>query len=109
MVEHRRYKRAPVDLALEFVHPTTQERTVGRATDMSIGGMFVQTTNPAAFGLQVTLTVTFPEERRPIELPAIVRWTRPGQGMGVQFGLLGARETHAIMEATHHATKVTGV
>jgi hypothetical protein len=30
-------------------------------------------------------------------LPGIVRWTKQ-DGMGVQFRLLGARETHAITE-----------
>jgi type IV pilus assembly protein PilZ len=30
-------------------------------------------------------------------LPAVVRWTSK-DGMGVQFGLLGARETHEITE-----------
>jgi type IV pilus assembly protein PilZ len=30
-------------------------------------------------------------------LPGIVRWVKPGS-MGVQFGLLGARETYAITE-----------
>ena len=36
-------------------------------------------------------------------LPAIVRWTSP-VGMGVQFGLLGVRETHAITEIVRAAT-----
>ena len=30
-------------------------------------------------------------------LPGVVRWLKPG-GFGVQFGLLGARDTHAISE-----------
>ncbi len=103
MVENRRYKRTPIDLPIEFDHPGTGERTLGRATDLSVGGMFVQTQNPALFGSHIVLIVMFPGERRPIELPAIVRWMRPSHGMGLQFGLLGARETHAIMEATHAA------
>jgi type IV pilus assembly protein PilZ len=32
-----------------------------------------------------------------LRLPAIVRWTKP-DGFGVQFGSLGARETHAISQ-----------
>jgi type IV pilus assembly protein PilZ len=32
-----------------------------------------------------------------LRLPGIVRWAKP-DGFGVQFGSLGARETHAISE-----------
>jgi type IV pilus assembly protein PilZ len=102
-MEHRRYQRTPIDLPLEFTHSESKERTPGRATDLAVGGMFVQTSNPATFGAEIVLFVMFPGERRTLELPAVVRWTRPGQGMGLQFGLLGARETHAIMEACHSA------
>ena len=34
------------------------------------------------------------------EANAVVRWSRSGDGMGLQFGLIGARETHAITELT---------
>jgi hypothetical protein len=103
VMEHRRYQRTPIDLPLEFTHSESKERTPGRATDLAVGGMFVRTSNPATFGAEIVLFVMFPGERRTLELPAVVRWTRPGQGMGLQFGLLGARETHAIMEACHSA------
>jgi Tfp pilus assembly protein PilZ len=61
--------------------------------------MFVRTEAPAPFGAEVVLFVTFPGQRKELKLPAVVRWTRPTIGMGLQFGLLGARETHAIMGA----------
>jgi hypothetical protein len=43
--------------------------------------------------------VILPSQRAPFALPGVVRWNRDG-GMGVQFGLIGARETHAITELT---------
>jgi hypothetical protein len=39
----------------------------------------------------------FPGTKAELRLPAIVRWATP-DGFGVQFGSLGARETHAISE-----------
>jgi hypothetical protein len=30
-------------------------------------------------------------------MPGIVRWNKPG-GIGLQFGLLGAKETHLLAE-----------
>jgi hypothetical protein len=36
-----------------------------------------------------------PGDTQDVELPGVVRWSNEG-GFGVQFGLLGARETHSI-------------
>jgi type IV pilus assembly protein PilZ len=116
LVELRRYQRTPVDLAVEFAATPAKgggspERSGGRATDISLGGMYIQTKQPLAF--RAELVVYLPLQpppssgskagkagKTPLALPAVVRWVRPGEGMGVQFGLIGARETHAITELT---------
>lgn len=67
----------------------------GRATDISLGGMFVATSAPLPFGSEVVVSIAFPHQRGTFALSGVVRWTHEG-GMGIQFGLLGARETHAI-------------
>lgn len=100
MVELRRYQRATIDLALEFAVKGSAERARGQAKDISLGGMYVETQRPAEFGADVVVHVQLPGQRAPFALPAIVRWTRAGSGMGLQFGLLGARETYAITELT---------
>jgi hypothetical protein len=38
-----------------------------------------------------------PGAKKDLRLPAVVRWVKPG-GFGVQFGLLGAFETHVLSE-----------
>ena len=98
-MELRRYQRAPIDVPVEFVVKGSEERFPGQAKDVSLGGMFVETAQPAAFGAEVVIHVTLPGQRAPFAMPAVVRWARSG-GMGVQFGLMGARETHAITELT---------
>lgn len=77
----------------------SKERARGRAKDISIGGMFVETATPVEFNHPLTVYVTLPGQNAPFALPGTVRWTRP-DGMGIQFGLIGARETHAITEVT---------
>jgi len=62
--------------------------------------MFINTPAPLAFGTEIVVHLTLPGHRIPLAMPAVVRWSRVGQGMGLQFGLLGARETHAITELT---------
>jgi type IV pilus assembly protein PilZ len=59
--------------------------------------MFVESSEEHAFGDQLTITVRLPLVKQDVVLPAIVRWLAPG-GFGVQFGLLGARETHALSQ-----------
>ena len=69
----------------------------GSAKDISIGGMFIESEATVTFGLQVTIVLRLPNSKQDSSLPGIVRWIKPG-GFGVQFGLLGARDTHAISE-----------
>jgi len=59
--------------------------------------MAVETTKPAPFGSNVTVYLQLTGLAGPSALPGVVRWTK-GNSMGVQFGLLGARETYAITE-----------
>ncbi|HEX4516925.1 MAG TPA: PilZ domain-containing protein, partial [Polyangiaceae bacterium] len=63
----------------------------------SLGGMFIETKTPEAFGADVIVHVHVPGEASAFALPGKVRWTAP-DGMGIQFGNLGARETHTITE-----------
>ncbi len=98
MVELRQHQRAPIDVPVVFVVKGSADRVPGRAKDVSLGGMYVQTPTPPRFGVELIVHVTFPGSKAAHAIPAVVRWTRAGEGMGLQFGLLGARETHAITE-----------
>ena len=69
----------------------------GRSRDISIGGMFIESEAPVTFGMEVIVHIRLPNTKAESLLPGTVRWLNPG-GFGVQFGLLGARETHAISE-----------
>ena len=64
------------------------------ARDVSVGGMFVEADVAPAFGAQVTIIGDFPGGPG-MKIPAIVRWLK-SDGFGVQFGLLGAHETHVL-------------
>lgn len=104
MVELRRHPRVPFDHPVEFATKGSEVRSAGRSKDISLGGMFINTATPLAFGTDVVVHLTVPGHRTPLAMPAVVRWSRMGVGMGLQFGLLGARETHAITELTRFAT-----
>jgi uncharacterized protein (TIGR02266 family) len=103
VIDLRRHQRAPLDVNVEFVGKGSNERYRGRAKDISLGGMFVETPQALAFSSELTVHITLPGQKVPFALPGVVRWTRDG-GMGVQFAMLGARETHAITELTLERT-----
>lgn len=99
-VEQRRHARAPINSPATFTTKGaagTTESILGLAKDISVGGMFLETTAPAPFGAEVIVRVVLPGTQSEVALPGVVRWIRDG-GMGIQFGNLGAKETHIITE-----------
>ncbi len=101
-MEKRRHARANIDLPVLFAVKGAASHGEGIGKDLSIGGMFIETPTSAAFGAEVVVRVrlhTPTGADQDFDLPGVVRWVRNG-GMGVQFGLLGALETHAITELT---------
>jgi type IV pilus assembly protein PilZ len=96
-VELRRFKRARIRYPVLFAPADDDVFTDGVAVDISLGGMFIESEFPCAFGATIQIHLTPAGATSELVLPATVRWTRP-DGMGVQFGLLGARETFAITE-----------
>ena len=96
MIEQRRHFRRPVEYSIE-IEAAGVPRIAGVCRDLSLGGMHVEATELPAFAAEVTVHLTLPGGGAPLAMPAVVRWTKPGN-VGLQFGLLGARETYAIME-----------
>lgn len=96
MEEKRHHARVPlnVDVTLEVAQGNSSP---GFAKDISLGGMFVQSDLRPKYNEKVTITLQLPGSSEPTRLLATVRWTND-TGFGVQFGLLGARETHRITE-----------
>ncbi len=101
-MELRRTPRAPIDVAVDYTVKGDATVQHGRAHDISLGGMFVATAVAPAFNAEVVVTLTLPGQKAPFTLPGIVRWRRE-DGMGVQFGLIGARETYAITEVVRRS------
>ncbi|HEU4410118.1 MAG TPA: PilZ domain-containing protein [Polyangiaceae bacterium] len=93
MQELRRHPRKPVRTPVTVLGPEGA-RVEGHSRDLSIGGMFIEAPASFRFGTSLRVELALPLVGV-VALPAVVRWVTP-EGIGVQFGLLGARETHAI-------------
>ncbi len=96
MEEKRVHPRIPinVDVSCEMKDGAA---VTGVAKDLSLGGMFIESEQAPPFGTDLTIVGRLPGASSESRLPGVVRWTKPG-GFGIQFGLLGARETHAISQ-----------
>jgi type IV pilus assembly protein PilZ len=92
--EKRSYPRVSIDLEVSC-EVDGKPAFAGNGRDISLGGMFIDAAEVPAFGTKITVVARLPGINDASRLPAVVRWSSPG-GFGVQFGLLGARETHAI-------------
>ncbi len=75
----------------------------GTSRDLSTGGIYIEATEIPAFGTKISLQLEAPGLYK-VNLPGIVRWTK-ADGFGVQFQLLGARETHALAELVRKGTR----
>ena len=71
-------------------------RRFGVCRNVSLGGMLMETAEPAAFGARVTIFMELEGLDGETSLPGVVRWTKEGL-MGVQFDLCGARITYALL------------
>jgi type IV pilus assembly protein PilZ len=96
-VEQRRFRRTSLALPVVFTVRDSWETFDGIARDISLGGMFIESPSAPSFGTAILVRVALPGRREQVLLPGIVRWTGHN-GVGIQFGLLGARETHAITQ-----------
>lgn len=90
--EKRQHQRADLSTSIEVVSQGASWTTVSR--DISLGGMFLEGASEQPIGTEIELVFVMPG-LGPIRVPGYVRWTTP-TGFGVQFGLIGARLTHAI-------------
>jgi len=95
VTDQRKHERVPVHIGVICI-PSDGEEFEGSVKDLSLGGMFVECERQPTFGSNVTLVLRGVAARE-LRLPAIVRWSE-SRGFGVQFQLLGAYATHAILD-----------
>ena len=97
--EKRTYRRIAVSLPVRCELPD-QTSFTGVVRDISLGGMFIETSERPGFGVQLSISVLLPGSSSEVRLPGFVRWQKDA-GFGIQFGLLGAREAHLIAGVVH--------
>lgn len=95
-MEQRRDTRVELDVPVEISQEGSPLRHGALLKNLSLGGMFLETDLRLPFRAPLIVRVHV-TARDMVLLPAIVRWTCR-EGLGVQFGLLGARSTFLIVQ-----------
>ncbi len=101
-MERRKHLRSPVGLKVLFQVEGGAPQE-GNCQDISFGGMFLSCSPKPPFNAKIELHVDV-EQEVGLALSGVVRWTAP-DGVGVQFGLMGVRETRVISELIAAAKK----
>ncbi len=91
--ETRQNERHDIVLPIEIT--AAGETFTAQTRNISIGGVFVSTTQAIVFGSRISLKLKVPTDKLPIEVGGVVRWQDPG-GFGIQFDGLRAREIYAL-------------
>jgi hypothetical protein len=91
----RRHYRFPLKNVVEFTRWDPKNIVFGFATDISVGGAFVETAFPAPAGTQIVVRTWPPGWSSEMVLPGVVRWGTDA-GMGVEFLSVGPREALGI-------------
>ena len=92
----RSSQRYDVQLTVEYTLADKSGKTLTATTrNLSLGGAFVDTEAKPPFNARVTLKFSIPNQREPIQVGGVVRWSDPG-GFGVQFDGLRARDVWAL-------------
>ena len=96
MTENRKHPRKAIQAPVA-IQIGEGARIDAICNDISLGGMFIETSETARYGAKIKVFMMLPGMKQEAVIEATVRWAKPG-GMGVQFAMMGARETHAITE-----------
>jgi hypothetical protein len=94
MTNQRQHTRYFYSTAIEFT--VGGERQTGQTINISRGGVFVATDPVPSFGAKLTLHIALPGVPGDCDIPCVVRWSKAGEGVGLQFEQLRPIEVWAL-------------
>lgn len=97
-LEKRRHTRFPVSVSAEVIETKTRARVSGRATDLGVGGCYVDTLSTFAEGVQVEVLLHW--GGRTLHCHALVSYAVNGRsiGMGLAFTQTASDQEATLLE-----------
>jgi hypothetical protein len=86
--EKRQHARVPVSIGVEIFDSRTGTRIIGRATDVGVGGCYVDTTSTLAQSTPVEITLQW--QGRALHMRALVSYVANGRSIGMGLSFIGA-------------------
>jgi len=96
MSSRRAQQRFPIKLPVRLAYQGETYECVTR--NASLGGMFLLIDQQIPFGAVVQVQFELPDLSTPVVVDAHVRWVQAGEGIGIQFSSLRAREVWALQK-----------
>jgi hypothetical protein len=102
MTPRKRYPSKPemrVPVRVSFEVDGDPEPKTGWIANLSLAGVDIETLQPVEIGSRLTFFAALdPRSSELLQFAGRVQWAAGGR-IGMQFGELGAKETHAILQA----------
>ena len=97
--ERRKYTRVDAHLLASTKEQATGITGYGRITNVSMGGVYILTTDPCPPRQKVSIEFKVPGgSNATVSAETIVRRVHPGEGMGLEFESLTSEQTQALEE-----------
>lgn len=100
-VEKRVSTRVPIRVQVEY--ESVDDFLADYSSNISLGGMFIQTDQPLDLGTRFRLRFKLPDRTKTVETFGVVRWVVPDDGtpgtvpgMGIQFDDLSSTDKRAV-------------
>ncbi len=96
--ERRKHARVTAHLLASTKEQDTGITGYGRITNVSMGGVYILTTDPCPPRQKVAIEFKVPGSGAMVAAEATVRRVHPGEGMGLEFESLTAEQEQALKE-----------
>ena len=97
--ERRKHTRVTAHLLASTKEQATGIACYGRITNVSLGGVYILTTDPCPPRQKVSIEFKVPgSSNTTVAAEAIVRRVHPGEGMGVEFESLTPEQEQALLD-----------
>ncbi len=94
--EKRRFPRMNLPRGMSIAWQATRQHDISRVASLSLGGLFIETAEPAPMG--DTLQVQFDIPDGAVRAKAVVRRSIKGKGMGIEFTELPAAARSGLIK-----------
>ncbi len=93
---NQKRQHARLDYEIDVKIALDDQLQHGRSINISQGGIFIDSEPAPPFGAKVLLHLDLQGVPKTCKIPCVIRWSKEGEGIGLQFEQLRAIEVWAL-------------